>query len=247
MNRLRSLAFMAWFYVSMAVIGLVPIAVAMLWRPAAVATMRAWTASVRWGVRWILGATTEFRGLERLPPGACLVAARHQSTYDTLAPFGFLQDPAFILKRELMATPVFGWYCRKVNMIPIDREGSARALKDMLSGARAQAAKGRPVIIFPEGTRQPVDAPGELKPGVAALYRALGLPCVPVALNTGLVWPASGGGPKRPGRVVFEIQEPIPPGLSREEFMARLTTALDPAMKRLAEEGRAAQQPRRRD
>lgn len=239
---LRSTLFDAWFYASMAVIGLTCLVPSMLWRPVLVWTMRAWTLAIVWGMRVILKTPTEFRGLEHLPKDApVLFAARHQSTYDTLAPFKFIADPAFILKRELMATPVFGWYCRRAGMIPIDREGSVKALKTMIAGARDAAARGRSVVIFPEGTRQPVDADVELKPGVAALYRALDLPCAPVAVNTGLCWPPSGGGPKRPGRIVFEVLPMIEPGLSRQDFMVRLTESLQSATTRLVAEGREAQ------
>jgi 1-acyl-sn-glycerol-3-phosphate acyltransferase len=125
-------------------------------------------------------------------------------------------------------------------MIAIDRGGGAKTMRRMLADAKVQADAGRPVVIFPEGTRQDVDAPTDLKPGAFAIYRALGAPCVPVALNTGLCWRGSGF-TRRPGRMVFEALAPIEAGLDRETFTQRLHDALDPATRRLVAEGRAAQ------
>lgn len=238
MNFLRSLVFAGWFYLTLGVVGLICMPFAYASRKAAIASTRFWTGMQRWGLRWFCSVRTEFRGLENLPPGAAIIAMRHQSTYDTLAPFLFIDDPAFILKRELLKAPVLGIYASRGRMIPIDRDGGIKTMKAMLAAAKVEIADGRKIVIFPEGTRQPPDAPADLKPGVVAMYNALGVPCVPVALNTGLCWRSFW---RTPGLIIFEVLPPIEPGLSREPFMQRLRDALDPATVRIVAEGRAAQ------
>ena len=236
---MRTALFAAWFYSSLGLIGLPGLPFALVSRRAARFFMRAWTLSQRFMLRVIGGVRTEARGFENIPSGACLIAMKHQSTYDTVAPYNFLRNPAYVLKAELLSAPVFGWYCKRAGMIPVEREGGAKTMRRMLEAARAAAQQGRPVLISPEGTRQEVDAPADYKPGVAGLYRALDLPCIPVAVNTGLSWQGSGVKRILPGRVVIEALAPIEPGLSREAFMARLEAALEPATARLVAEERA--------
>jgi 1-acyl-sn-glycerol-3-phosphate acyltransferase len=197
-----------------------------------------WARGVLWLMRHIAGVSHEIRGRERVPEGVKLIASKHQSAWDTII---FLLDrpaPAFVLKKELLKIPVYGWYCIRTGMVPIDRAGGSRALREMIREARARMAVGRPLVIFPEGTRVPPDDHKPLQPGVAGLYRQLNVPVVPVALNSGLVWPKSGFvGTDR--RIVLEYLDPIPPGLPKKEFMKRLQTALDEATVRLMAEGRA--------
>jgi 1-acyl-sn-glycerol-3-phosphate acyltransferase len=232
----RTFLFAAWFYSSLGWFGIPALPFAALSRGAASVAARLWAGSQRLVLSW-LGVTTVVRGMENIPAGACLIAMKHQSTYDTIGPFFFLKDPAFVLKTELLSAPVFGWYCKRMEMIPIDRDGGAKTMRQMLAAAKVAAGQGRPIIIFPEGTRQDVGAPPDYKPGVAGIYRALNLPCIPLAVNTGMTW-SGGSGVKRitPGRVVFEALAPIEPGLSREAFMARLEQALEPATARLVAE-----------
>jgi 1-acyl-sn-glycerol-3-phosphate acyltransferase len=244
---LRSLAYALWFYLSIVVIGLVCMPVAIFSRGAAMSAISFWAGTQRLALRILCGIRTEFRGMENLPQGACIIAMKHQSTYDTIAPFlvfrdpvyMVFRDPVYILKKELLRAPIFGVYATRVG-IPIDRGGRVRTMKAMLAAAKAAAKADRQIVIFPEGTRQPVDAPAELKPGVVAMYNDLGAPCVPVALNTGLCWKGAGF-IRRPGHVVFEVLKPIEPGLERRAFMQRLKVALDTATVRLVAEGRAAQ------
>jgi 1-acyl-sn-glycerol-3-phosphate acyltransferase len=197
---------------------------------------RWWAGTILAGARVICGLRGEFRGLERLPAGACIVAMKHQSTWDTLAAPRFLAAPAFVLKRELMRVPVFGWYLRRCRMLPIDRAGGAKALKDLVAAAEARKAEGRPIVIYPEGTRRAPGAPPAYHVGVAALYLALNLPVVPVALNSGLYWRRRAFA-KRPGTVVLEVQEPIPAGLDRRTFMRTLQERIETASQRLLGEG----------
>jgi 1-acyl-sn-glycerol-3-phosphate acyltransferase len=151
-----------------------------------------------------------------------------------------LGRPAFVLKRNLLNIPFYGWYARKSGMIAIDREGRASALRMMVIRARAELAAGRSVVIFPEGTRKQPGAVPDYKPGVAGLYGQLNVPCVPVALNSGLYWTGPGGFIKNPGKMVIEFLPPIPPGLKRREFMTALEAEIETATARLVAEGRAS-------
>jgi 1-acyl-sn-glycerol-3-phosphate acyltransferase len=171
-------------------------------------------------------------GLEHFPQGPAIIAAKHQSAWETLFLSRRLNHPAFILKRELLMIPLFGWFIRKVRMIAVDRSGKAAALKKMVRDANQAFAEGRQIIIFPEGTRV---APGTHKPyqpGIAALYSQLNVPVVPVALNSGLYW-ARKAWVKKPGRILIEYLPPIPPGLDRRAFMAELEQRLEPAAQKL--------------
>ncbi|WP_119165244.1 lysophospholipid acyltransferase family protein [Algihabitans albus] len=191
-----------------------------------------------WLLRVGLGITYEIRGT--LPDRPVLVAAKHQSAWETFGFCLFFENPCYVLKQELTWIPLFGWYLKKQRMVAIDRAGGAKALRSLLAHARERLAEGRPLIIFPEGTRVP---PGETRsyhPGVAALYQSLEIPCVPVALNSGLVWPKPLLG-KRPGRIVLEVLPEIPPGLDRKAFVARLSGEIEAASTDLLAEGRAAQ------
>jgi len=231
---LRSLLFTAWLYLSMPVfaIGLSP--ALLMSRRAAIGVIALWARFVLFGLRVLCGVRVEVRGLEHRPAGAALIGAKHQGMLDVIAPFTFLDDPCFVMKKELMPLPFFGWFAWKTRMIPVDRSAHARALKDMVRAARERLADGRQIVIFPEGTRTLPGRPGDYKPGVAALYRDLETPCWPVATNSGVCWPAHGF-IRRPGTVVFEFLPPIPAGLKRAEFMTRLETDIETASRRLLE------------
>src|SRR5262249_40780239 len=161
-----------------------------------------------------------------------LIAAKHQGMFDTIGPFSYLPDACFVLKKELLSIPFYGWHAKKARMIPLDREGSSKALKDLMRAARDRLSEPRQVVIFPEGTRTAPGAPPDYKPGVAALYRDLGLPCTPMATNSGVHWPAHGF-LRRPGTIVFEFLPAIPPGLKRDEFMHELQDRIETASNRL--------------
>jgi 1-acyl-sn-glycerol-3-phosphate acyltransferase len=225
MRLIRSLIFVIWLYGSMTVIGLA------LWPFVAAddrqvwTALRAWARATLWGLRWIVGARVSFDGLEHAPQGGALIAMKHQSMLDTIVPALFLSRPVYVYKAELADTPVLGAYLKR-NQIGVDRGGYAKALKSIVRGAREAVAKGGQVLIFPEGTRQTFDAPPDYKPGIAAMYKDLNLPVTPVALNTGLIWKPRGL-VRSPGHVTFKVLPPIPPGLSREEFMSRLEAAIE--------------------
>ncbi len=228
MTTLRSLVFVAWLYFSMALfaIGLSPALLGP--HRYAQGVCRLWAKIVLFGLRWIAGVKVEFRGLEHRPVGACLIAGKHQSMLDVIAPFAVLPDNCFIMKKELAPLPFFGWFATKTKMIAVDRSAHSKALKDMVRQARLRFAEGRQILIFPEGTRAPVGAPPDFKPGIAALYRDLDCPCTPMATNSGVHWPAHGFR-RYPGTIVFEFLPAIPAGLKREAFMTLLEERIETA------------------
>jgi 1-acyl-sn-glycerol-3-phosphate acyltransferase len=187
--------------------------------------LRNWGRLTLWGLRWIVGARVSFEGLENVPQGGALIAMKHQSMLDTIAPALFLPRPVYVYKAELGNAPVMGAYLKR-NQIGVDRGGHAKALKSIVRGARDAVAKGGQVLIFPEGTRQALDAPPGYKPGIAAMYKDLNLPVTPVALNTGLIWKPKGL-MRSPGHVTFKVLPPIPAGLPRAEFMQELERVIE--------------------
>lgn len=232
MKTLRALAFIAYFFATMAVIGFGLLPFALFSDKAALAAPRIWARALLWGLKYICGAEVRVEGLEHVPQGRVLIASKHQAMLDTLTPFVALARPTIILKKELLDLPLYGWFAKRAGMIAIDREGHALALKQMLREARARMNEGRQIVIFPEGTRQELGAQPDYKPGVAALYRDLAAPCVPVAVSTGLIWRTSGFLPE-PGVATIRFLPPIPPGLQRAAFMHELETRIESATNQL--------------
>jgi 1-acyl-sn-glycerol-3-phosphate acyltransferase len=189
-------------------------------------------------LRHIVGLKLEVRGHDKLPRTACLVASKHQSAWETFALIPLFRDPALLMKRELFWIPFHGWFSKKFEMIPVDRDKGPAALRAMLRETRKRVVDGREIIIFPEGTRRPPGAPPDYKTGVVLLYEALGIPCVPVALNSGLFWPRRSV-LRRPGTIVVEFLDPIPPGLPKSEFLSRLIESIETASNRLLAEVKA--------
>jgi 1-acyl-sn-glycerol-3-phosphate acyltransferase len=221
----RSALFLIWFAGVSVILNVVGLPLLLMPRRLTVWAANKWARLILFGLKHIAGLGMELRG--RLPEGASLVAAKHFSVWETIALLVVLRDPAIVLKRELLFIPLYGWYCLKQEMIPIDRRSGASAIRRMHAAARRALGLGRPIVIFPEGTRRKPGAPPDYKPGVAALYTLLGAPCVPVAHNSGLYW--SGWLLRKPGTIMVEFLEPIPPGLPRREFMAVLETRLEQA------------------
>lgn len=198
-----------------------------------------WVRSTLWLLRVVVGMRYEITGLENIPPGGIMVAAKHQSTWETLVLVTLFRDPVFILKRELTWIPLFGWCLKKLRMIPVDRGARARALAGVMRSARVEVGEnGRQLLIFPEGTRRPAGAPPDYKTGVMHLYGDLRVPCVPVALNSGLYWPRRGL-LRWPGTIRVTIMEPIPPGLPKEQFQALMQERIETESERLLAIGRA--------
>ena len=232
---LRSALFHAVFYVVCTAWFLLAILAWPFPSGAMMAFARAWARSILFLHRVVTGASVEFRGVERIPPGPVLVAAKHHSAWETMALLLFFPKATYILKRELLRTPLFGWHLVKAEQIPIDRGQRAQALARMLTYAHRAIANGRQIIIFPEGTRRKAGAPPEYKHGVARLYGALGVPCVPVALTSGLAWPRNTL-LHYPRRILVEFLAPIPAGLDPEVFYDRMRTEIEAATNRLLRE-----------
>jgi len=231
----RSIIFNVLFYVNITVRMIVALPTIALPHPFILGVLRRWSRSSLWLLRAVCGIGVEWRGREKIPRGACIVACKHQSAWDTFALFAILDDPTFVLKRELMWVPLFGWLARKAGMIPIDRGARVSALGRMASRTRSEIARRRQIVIFPEGTRRAPGAEPRYLPGVAYLYAETGLACVPIALNSGLFWPRRSWR-RLPGTVLVEVLDPIPPGLDRRTFLARLQSVTEAATARLVQE-----------
>ncbi len=198
-------------------------------------SMRFWAKGFIAMLGPVCGIRLEIRGRENFPTGAALVAGKHQCMLDALGALAFYPDACFVTKKELFAIPFFGWFASRAGMIAIDRGGHSKALRKMMTDAREQMAEARQLVIFPEGHRMAPGETGDYQPGVAALYRELGLPCTPVATNSGVHWPAHGF-IRRPGVIVYEFLEPIPAGLHRAAFMRTLHDRIETASKALLTE-----------
>ncbi len=199
---------------------------------------RYWAIGSVWILRTVGGITLEVRGRENVPEGGCLIAAKHQSAFETFGIVPYVADFAFILKRELNWVPLFGWYTSRGGMIGVNRGARSQALKDMTVEAKKAIARGRQIIIFPEGTRRPPGAPPAYKYGSAHLYTQLGTVCVPAAVNTGLYWPRRSF-LRYPGTAVLEFLPPIQPGMDAEAFKQKLEGMIEEATSRLIAESRA--------
>ncbi len=234
---LRSLAFNLSFYAATTVIalGCLP---ALVSRRHVLGVARLWARTTLWLLRVLAGTRVEFRGLENIPPGPLLVGAKHQSALETLALCAVFPEFSYILKRELLFIPVVGWHLSRGGMVAIDRSKGNRAMALMNAAAADAIAQGHQLIIFPEGTRRPVNAPPVYKQGLSHLYAALQVPCLPVALNTGLFWPRRGF-LRRPGTAVIAFLPPIPPGLERTAFHAEVLERIETASNALLADGRA--------
>ncbi len=236
MTILRSTIFIVWFSLVTAVMAIGFLPALVLPRKLTSWMARRWVALNFWGLRVFAGLRFEVRG--KLPPNGVLIALKHMSMWETMAIYLLLDDPAIVLKNSLQYVPFYGWYIWKARMIAIDREGKSHALRKMANAARLELARGRSIAIFPEGTRVKPGAPPAYKSGVAALYGQLEVPCVPVALNSGLFWTGPVGYLKKKGTIVIEFLPPIPAGLKRRDFMARLESEIEGATDALIAEGR---------
>jgi 1-acyl-sn-glycerol-3-phosphate acyltransferase len=199
--------------------------------------VRLWQRLVFAGLKGICGLTWEARGRERIPAGAAVFACKHQSAWDTMAFYALVADPAYVLKKELMRIPFWGWYATKTRQVVVDRRAGLRALKEVAAAARERLAEGRQVVIFPQGTRVAPGAHRPYQPGVFAIYDATDTPVFPVALNSGLFW-GRRSFLKQPGTVTLEILEPMPKGMDRKPFTAELERRIEEASERLAAEAR---------
>ncbi|MEL6059958.1 MULTISPECIES: lysophospholipid acyltransferase family protein [unclassified Methylobacterium] len=235
MLALRSLAFNICFYAVTTVLAVAGLPTLISGR-AVLRLARLWGRITLWLLEAVAGTRVEFRGLENIPPGPLLVAAKHQSALETLALCTVLPNFAYILKRELLLIPLIGWYLSRSGMVAIDRSKGTRAMSLMNAAAVEAIRQGRQLIIFPEGTRRPVGAEPAYKQGLSHLYAALQVPCLPVALNTGLFW-SRNSLVRRPGTAIIEFLPTIPPGLPRQAFQALAQERLETASNALVDGG----------
>jgi len=233
----RSVVFNLLFYLVLVAYLIGAMATLPLPRRYMLGVARAWAKTNLWMLRVICGIKADFRGLERIPRGGLIIASKHQSIWETFALLLLVDDPTFILKRELMWIPLFGWCLWKAQMIPVNRGARGPALAAMTQRAKVEMQRGRQIVIFPEGTRRPPGAEPQYKFGVAHLYAEAGVPCVPVALNSGLFWPRRSFR-RFPGTVVVQVCDPIAAGLEKQELIARLQDAIETASAKLLEEGK---------
>ena len=238
---IRSIVFNALFYLNTALYLIIALPTFFLPYRAIIAVAKSWGRTNLVLLRVVAGIDCEIRGREKIPKGPIIVAVKHQSAWETFALISLFDNPVFTVKRELQWIPIFGWLMIKGRMVPVNRRAGSQALIAMTERARVEFADNRQLIIFPEGTRRPAGAAPRYKFGVAHLYAAEGVACVPVALNSGLFWP------RRsirllPGTVMVEILDPIPPGLDKDVFFNRLQHDIETATARLIAEAKAKAQ-----
>jgi len=223
MQQLRSLLYYLIFYPATALYCTVGLVVAPLGTRPLRRVVHGWSNFHHWLIHDLLGIRWQIEGA--LPDGPVLVAIKHQAMVETIEALRLANTPVVVLKQFYMHVPLLGAVMRRYGVIPVDREAGASALREMMALGKAAKAAGRPIVIFPEGTRVPVGQAPELRPGFAGLYRALGMPVVPVALDSGRLWPK--GLVKRSGTIRVHIGETIPPGLKRDEIERRVHAALN--------------------
>ena len=223
MRLLRSLLFAALFYPGTLLFVLAGLGASLFGRAPMYAVVLRWSQFHGALTRGLLGIRLRLEG--EIPAGPHLIAAKHQAMFETVELVRFADRPVIVLKRELADLPLFGSITRRWGIIPVEREAGAKALRSMLAGAKRALASGRPILIYPEGTRVPPGSTPPLRPGFAGLYRALGLPVVPIALDSGQVWPR--GLIKQAGTITFRVGATIPPGLPREEIESRVHAAIN--------------------
>ena len=223
MQLVRSVLYALIFYPATFVFVLAGIAASAFGGKATRSLVRTWAGFNHQLAKSLLGISTRVEG--HIPNGAVLMAVKHQSMYETLEMVRIGHAPVIVLKRELSQIPLFGWLTRRYGVIPVDREAGPKALREMLTHGRKAAAEGRAVVIYPEGTRVKPGEKPPLRPGFAGLYRALGLPVVPIAVDSGRLWPRELL--KRPGTIHFRVGDTIPAGLKRDEVEARVHAAIN--------------------
>ncbi len=232
MRLLRSLLFNLVFFTTTAVMSVGSLPILLMPRRITLGMMRVYARMIELEMRWILGLRVQVLGAEHIPPGAVIIASKHQSAFDTIFWLGQLPATCYVLKRELLRIPIWGWHARRAQMIAVDRQDGARALRGLVREAQARAAEGRQLVIYPEGTRAAPGARLPYQPGVAALAASTQLPVIPVATNSGLFW-GRRSFLKRPGVITVSILPPLPAGLGRAEFMAQLERAIEEETARL--------------
>src|ERR1700678_4219822 len=231
----RSLVFSILFYGFFAVSAVAATVISLLAPRSLPPFARFWSRSWLSLYRAICGVTYEVKGLDKVPKGGCLLAMKHQSVWDTCALFAIFDRPVYVLKSELMFIPFFGWALARLGCIPVKRGTGKSALDTMIRGTRIALAQHKQVVIFPEGTRTMVGQAANYKTGISHLYTALEVACIPVALNSGALWPRRTF-LRPPGVISVEVLPPIPPGLDRRVMFERVVSGIEGVAERLRQE-----------
>ncbi len=232
---IRSAVFNVLFFAWTGVVVLVAVPLLALPERVMIAYARGWSWSLLFMLRVICGLRYRVIGREKVPEGGAIVACKHQSTWETIVYFAVFDAPVYILKRELLMVPFFGWCLIKSGMIPIDRKGGAVAMRKVITHATASLALGRKIVIFPQGTRVAPGVKAPYQPGAVGLYTHLATSVVPAALNSGRFWPRRSF-LKHPGTITLEFLDPIPPGLPRAKVARMIEERVEAASDRLLAE-----------
>jgi len=238
MLALRSLIYNGLFFCGGLIFAVVLLPLMLLPRKAMQRGLKAWAWVMLSALKPLAGLTWDVKGLENIPDEPCIFACKHQSAWETAVFYLLVDDPAYILKQELLSIPLLGWSIARGGAIAIDRKAGASALKRMISGTKHRIGRGQNVVIFPEGTRSQPGKPGTYHPGIAALYKGTDAPVVPVALNSGLFWQRRSF-LKRAGHITIEFLPPIEKGLDRKSFMSQLQDRIETASNQLISDARA--------
>ncbi len=234
MGRMRGIAFLAFVFSSSLIYGVVAVPFLLFGENAARAIAKLWTRMALGALKYITGITYRVEGAENIPDGGAIVAANHQSMWETLALYHLLPRPVFVFKKELARLPIYGWVVACAGNIAVDRKGGAKTLRAMRAAAAKRIEEGCQVIVFPEGTRVPTGQTAKFHSGIAGIYAAVGAPCVPAAHNSGLFW-RHPGPDKIPGEITIRFLPAIAPGLDRKTFLNQLKQAIDSARPDLAD------------
>jgi 1-acyl-sn-glycerol-3-phosphate acyltransferase len=237
MAALRSMLFNIAFYIFTAMVAIGGLPFLLGPRDWARTIVAWWARGTQGLLHWIVGVKLVIEGREHVPDGPCIIAPKHQSAWETISFFYLARRPAFVMKQVLVWLPFVGLYLLRMGLIPIDRTGHAKALRKMMAAANKAAKDGRDIVVFAEGTRTAVGEQPALKPGVVGLYRTLGLPLVPVALNSGPVWDRRSFRKSR-GVLTVRFMPALPPGLKKDELLSRLHQAInaDPSTGQLVQQ-----------
>ncbi len=233
MTSIRSAVFSVYLVMTIAIMGIACLPLILFGRRAARGTVKLWSRLALFGLHHIAGVSFKVEGAENMPQGGALIAANHQSQWETIALYALAPNPVMILKKELLRIPVYGWWAGAAGNIAVDRKGGAKALRAMTREAKQHTDAGEQIIIFPEGTRLKPGETRKFQPGVAGIYATTGAPCTPVAHDSGRFW-RHPGGEKIPGVITLRILPAIPPGLDRKEFLDTLAARLENARPDLA-------------
>lgn len=234
MHALRSGLFKVIFYVWTALFCILYIPLMWMPRNGLIAFQRIWSHGVLVILRLIMNIRLEIKGKENIPVGGAIIAMKHQSSFDTFVMHTVVKHPAFVMKKELLKIPLYGSFCLKTGMIPVDRDGGLKALKVLIQQASDAINEGRQIIIFPEGSRIIPGEKAEYQSGIYGIYRFAKKPVVPVALNSGLYWPKKGH--LVPGSVItFDFLDIIDPDKTKDDFMDILESKIEQASSKLIE------------